>query len=426
MVIMKKLQSIAPRSTRALRTPMNGLRVALFGTFYPETTMAGNSSTGFATALVESEALASVIIFAQLGASLPEGEGWSKARLIPCWNHNDPISLIRAIPILVAESRNVDGFLFNTYVTGFGRTAPANVVGLLIPPLLALLTRKPVTVYMHNFLETQDAVQLGYRPSLAQRLGVRLLEKLMLYLTQVVVPLESQAATISRIFHIVPKRIFIPFSEPFGLVASTEPSHIKKRGFSNAPAKILLLGNWGPQKDLTGVLKALLTAREQGGSFTVSLTGIINPHFPHYQNEMETLLSTLDVNLFHFLGTVPENEMINVLNCHDLVILPYNATGGYSGAMSLSAYCGIGIISYDLPQLRETAKELGVEPVFVPKGDTDALAKEILTFCSKVNTFRKNRISLPNPEYDAKVREGVNRLVETLTSSSSTVITRRV
>lgn len=420
MVMMTTTQPVIPRGARSYRRPMEGLRVALFGTFYPETTMAGNSSTGFATALVMSKGLASVIIFAQFGASLPEGEMWSKARLIPCWNHNDPISLIRALRILLTESPNVDGFLFNTYVTGFGRAATANVVGLLIPPLLRLLTHKPVTVYMHNFLETQDAVHLGYRPSFVQRCGVRLLERLMLHSTQVVVPLESQAATISRLFHIVPKRIFIPFNEPFGLIASRGEPQIRPLSVSHAPTKILLLGNWGPQKDLTGALQALLAARERGGSFAVSLTGIVNPHFPRYQSELETLSRTLGSDLFHFLGKVPENEMISLVNEHDLLILPYNATGGYSGAMSLGAYCGIGIISYDLPQLRETAKELGVEPVFLPKGDIDALAKAILSFCSGVQTFRKWRDSFPKPEYDAQVREGVIQLVETLCSSRDT------
>ena len=405
-----------PSNVDARKVPGTKFRLGLFGTFFPASEMVGTFTTGLAVALSESEQLGSVVVFCQFGARLPTTGRWSRVRLEPCWAHDDPISLLRALFTLRRGSDSVDGFLFNTYVTAFGRSAAANVMGLLIPTSLALMTRKPVVTYMHNLLETQDAVQLGYRPSFWQRWGVRLLETLLLRTTVVVVLLESQQATVSRIFGVLPRKILIPFTMPFGLIASMQGPPADSSILLDSPARILLLGNWGPQKDLPGVLRALMVARGQGGRFTVSITGAINAHFPEYRTVIERIKSTMDPTWFHFLGGVPESELLNVVLNHDLVILPYNATGGYSGAMSVSAYCEVGIIAYDLPQLRESARELGIDPVFVAKDDTAALTEEILLFCSDVRARRERRRSVPLPEYDARVREGASKLIETLAS----------
>ena len=376
--------------------------------------MAGNSSTGLAAALAESEAVSSLTIFSQAGSKLPDGARWSNVQLIPCWKHDDPVSLILALKTLLVHSSRLDVFLFNTYLTAFGRRAVTNVTGLLVPPILALLTRKQVLVYMHNFLETQDIAQLGYRPSRLSRWGVQLLERFLLRTTRVVVPLKSQKDTISRVLHIVPYWVPIPFAEPVGMLAAQGNPPTKSSVPLDAPTKILLLGSWGPQKDLAGALEAIIAARALGGQFTLSITGLINTHFPEYQAEVDRVAASMGTDLFQFLGSVPESELLQVILDHDLVILPYNATGGYSGAMSLTAYCGLGVIAYDLPQMRETASLLGVSPTFIAKGDTSSLAREIVAFCSNIRAFRKTRRDIPQPEYDLRFGRQISQLVEAM------------
>lgn len=410
-------QSGARIPTHAIGASRPGGSIGVFGTFYPESGMAGTFATGLVLALAESGLLTSVVAFCQSGAVIPAGERWSNVQLRPCWKHDDPVSLLKAMLVLKSHSKALNGYLFNTYVTAFGRTSAANVVGLLMPPLLALLTGKPVVVYMHNFLETQDAVQLGYQPSRLQRWGVHLLEQILLRATRVVVPLESQRNSVSKAFRLTPRWILVPFTEPFGLIASMAGPPVQRPIPPDTPARILLLGKWGPQKDLTGVLRTLRSVRDRGGQFTLSITGAINTRFPESQNEVNRVVATMDSRWFRFLGNVPENDLLNVVQNSDLVILPYNATGGYSGAMSVSAYCGLGIIAYDLPQLRETARGLGVEPVFVTKGDEGALAEEVLLFCAGVRAFRRERRSIPRSDCDARVRDGARRLLELLLSS---------
>ena len=372
------------------------------------------SSTGLAAGLAESEALSSLTIFSQIGSKLPDGTGWSSVQLIPCWKHDDPISLILALKTLLVQSRHINVFLFNIHLTAFGRRAVTNVTGLLIPPILAILTRKQVLVYMHNFLETQDTTQLGYRLSRLSRWGVQLLERVLLRTTRVVVPLKSQKDTISRVLHIVPYWVPIPFAEPVGMLAAQGNPPTKSSVPLDAPTKILLLGSWGPQKDLAGALEAIIAARALGGQFTLSITGLINAHFPEYQAEVDRAAASIGTEWAQFLGSVPESELLRVILNHDLVILPYNATGGYSGAMSLTAYCGLGVIAYDLPQMRETASLLGVSPTFIAKGDTPSLAREIVAFCSNIRAFRRARRDVPQPEYDLRFGRQISQLVEAM------------
>jgi hypothetical protein len=136
----------------------------------------GPTTTALTATLTQGCQFGSLIVFAQLGSKLPTNRSWPMVRLVPCWKREDPISLIRALRIMASHSREVDGFLFNTYLTMFGRSRMANAIGNLVPPTLALVSRKPVVVYMHNFLETQDVTELGYQPSSLQRFVVRLIE----------------------------------------------------------------------------------------------------------------------------------------------------------------------------------------------------------------------------------------------------------
>ncbi|HKN06162.1 MAG TPA: hypothetical protein VJ021_00965 [Thermoplasmata archaeon] len=376
----------------------------------------GTASTGIIRALILNGKVESLVMFSQVGSYLPRALDSPKVQLRSCWVRDRPLSLLLTLRIMLKRSRGLDGFLFNVYLTAFGRTSLANGVGLLMPPLLALLTRKPVIVYMHNLLETQDVAQLGYQPTFLQRLGARFLERLLLRWTTVVVPLKSQREKVVEAFGIVVQRAPLPFIEPFGLLAALGKAPKNDAISSDEPTRILLLGNWGPQKDLMGVLHALRVAHERGGRFTVSITGAVNPQFPQYQREVGRAVDSMDPKWFRFLGYVPEAELLDVVLSHDLLILPYNATGGYSGAMSVGTYCGAGVIAYDLPQLRETAVELGVRPSFVMKNDVDAIVNEILYFSGNVRHFREFRAHVPRPEYDSRACESTNRLLEFMSS----------
>lgn len=385
----------------------SGRGVAVFGTFFPDGGRAGNSTTGIVAALSDGGQGPPIIVFAQSGSGPPNNTLGPNVQVVPTWRANDVISILRSFLIMRARSPRVSTFVFNTYVTAYGKSLVANAAGLLLGPLISITTRKPVIVYMHNFAETQDVVGLGYQPSWFSRVGVHLLELAILRLTTTVVPLESQATTIKQLFGIEPKCIPLPYAEPFGL-SRINPSTIpltSKR--FDGPARILLLGAWGPQKDLSGALVAIRAARLGGASLALSISGQVNPNFPEFISQLESVGTHSSDNWITPLGVIAESNLLTVVNEHDLVILPYRASGGYSGAMSIAAYCGLEIISYDLPQLRETANLLKVPVWFVKAGDADALTGKVLTFCQNVDSYRRARIAHTSSDCDERFRQSV-------------------
>lgn len=386
--------------------------VGFFGTIFPDSGYIGTASTGLLRALSLDPHVGSIIVFSQKGASLPEGINPSKITLIPCWAHDSPWSLFGALICMLRHATKLTFFLFNLNVTAFGRSAVSNGIGLLMPTLIRLLSRKPVVTYMHNMLETQEIELLGYHPTNIQRHCALALEHLLLRYTKVVVPLGSQQRAVFKTHGIQPSLLMIPFAEAFGLVGSQVREVVSSVGEQGKTTRVLLLGSWGPQKDLSGALDALSAARTRGADLTVSITGAINPHFPDYQHILDAALATADRRWVRFLGHVPECQVLELTLSHDLVILPYRTSGGYSGAMSLSVYCGAEVIAYDLPQLRETAVELGAQTRFVPKVDVDALANEVVSVCSNVEHLRENRRPVPRLDFDSQVMASMGRLIE--------------
>ena len=202
---------------------------------------------------------------------------------------------------------SVDGYLFNIYVTAFGRTRLANALGLMLPSIIRVITGRPAVVYMHNFLETQDVRSLGYRPTRMERLGVRLLEKLLTRTTTVLVPLPSQQRILLDVLGARTSVAPIPFVEVAPWLEGNE------RSGRNGPPdpdraglRVLLIGSWGPQKDLEGILGLLRGEVERGRRISAVIAGEPNIHFPEYGRRMADLLRSTVPQTFRILGRVSD------------------------------------------------------------------------------------------------------------------------
>jgi glycosyltransferase involved in cell wall biosynthesis len=342
-----------------------GLRIGLFGTFHPEYNFAGNTTTPIALALARTQVVDRVTVFCQEGGKFPRSYSHDKVELVPCWRHNDPLSLISAIRRVLQLANRLDTVIFNTYVTAYGKSRAANTLGLLLPTALAGLFHEPTVVYMHNFVETQDVERLGYSPSLITELGVSLLERMMLRASHVVVPLVGQAEIVESRLGRRPVPFFFPFLESY-LLATSQPT-----GLNTAPPslphkiQILLMGVWGPQKDLPGALSALSQLSHEGFDIEVTVTGVANPHFPDFLSSFDYKAYPALSGHLRLTGSLSEEELFQIVQRHDLLVLPYKATGGYSGAMNFAAVTGIPIVAYDHPQLREQAALIDADVTFV-------------------------------------------------------------
>ncbi|MCI4351258.1 MAG: hypothetical protein L3K15_07080 [Thermoplasmata archaeon] len=399
----------------AASTPASGRRVVFFGTFYPTPHRAGNSSTGIVTVLSRSSKIGSVTVFAPRGSRLPPAANAARVDLRATWAHDDLGSLVTTLVRMLRRRDDCDLYLFNIYVTSFGRRPLANAFGLMMPVVLARVTRRPVRVYMHNFLETQDVEQLGYTPGRLVRRLVRALESRLVRAASVVVPLASQRAIVEKEVGGRLESFLLPYIEAvpsvYARIDSGAPVAPPEQP-STAPVRVLLFGVWGPQKDLAGAVRLLEAVAGAGLSIKVTVAGGANPSFPEYAHELERLEKALPPERFRFVDWVPEDDVLQLTLEHDLLFLPYRATGGYSGAMSCGALTDLPVASYDLPQIREFAEEIGVRPALIDPKRADQLAAAV----QEAGRVRADRRRLDRATVESRLAvtgERVDRLVGT-------------
>lgn len=354
--------------------------IGLFGCFYPEFQKAGNSTTGFARIWASDATGDRVIVIAPQGSLPPPGARSARLEVLCWWRLDGAWSLLRTLARLVRRHEEFDLLVFNIHLTSFGTRPVVNAIGLSLPRWWALLTRRRPVVFLHHLLESQDVAALGYKPSGVTRRIVHRLERGLLESSDVVVPLDSQRKAALGAFGREVRVVFPSFIEAAGsgIVSPTSrPTVTATR--AEGPLRLLLFGYWGPQKELEGALTDLAEVRLEGRELRVSVAGEVNRNFPEFAARIRASAERVGGERFRFLGPIPETEVERLLEEHDVLLLPYRATGGYSGALNLAAATGIGLVAYDLPQLRETAAALGVEVEFVPPRDVPALGKAIAT-----------------------------------------------
>jgi len=363
---------------------------AVFGTFYPNFQFGGNFTTGLVKVLSDLPQVRKVVVYCPYDSALPEAFDPQKVELRRVWDHDNPLSLVRALGEMVRSAPSFDVTIFNTYVTAFGRGRISNALGLLLPTVLSKLTGRPIVTYLHNLVETQDVEGLGYSPSWFTRRVARLLEAALLRATQVVVPLESQRAVIREGFGREVSNLYVPYLEVV-LSLTSMTSHLSslRTPPPNGGARLLLLGSWGPQKDLSGISTVVRDLVEEGIVGPRVLAGPVNPQFPSAQQAIDETVSRLTGPGFCRIPLVSEEEILPLLMAHDVLVLPYRASGGYSGALNCAALTDISVVASDLPQLREQAELLDYPVRFIPPGNGLTLSDTIRSACTTAVAARR-------------------------------------
>ena len=98
------------------------------------------------------------------------------------------------------RKKKYDLVFFNLILTSFGKRNLSNGIGLLIPPVYSILTRKRPVVYIHNLVETQSLEKLGYGNAYLSKQFAKMLEKIIFDTADIFLPLESQRKTVERIY----------------------------------------------------------------------------------------------------------------------------------------------------------------------------------------------------------------------------------
>jgi glycosyltransferase involved in cell wall biosynthesis len=351
----------------------------------------------------------SITVFAQEGARLPATVTGRRITVDPCWGPDHTASLIGAFFHILKRRTAFSALLFNIFPSAFGRSRWANAVGLLLPTALAVTLRRPTVVYMHNLLETQDIEALGYQPTRLQKRAAHILESLLLRWATVIVPLPSQEQCVTRHFSRSPKCVFVPV-EPMGLLASGSSPREQPRIELDGDARVLMLGMWGPQKDLNCALEGLRLAQSNGLRFSTTITGMVNSSFPEFRQLLNQSVWNAKLEGLRMLGEVPDSSLLQLLYDHDVLVLPYRATGGYSGALTLGAFAGMEIFASDLPQLKETADAIGADVAYFRTGNSVDFAAQLKAVLSRARIDRARRLEATRSRIEFLVKAGVDEI----------------
>ena len=353
------------------------MKVGVFGNFFPLSFRAGSATTGMVTLLARTPRISQITVFAPGGSTLPPSLSPAMVRVLNAWSPDRPFSLALCLLTMLRARRDLDLFLFSIYPTAFGRSPGANAAGLFLPSFLAKVSRVPVVVFMHNFLETQEVGKLGYRPGVFSRWVVRTLERWIVGSTTTIVPLRSMKETVEREVGSGVVVLPIPYVESIYSATISPPSNDVPGGPTGDAIQVLLFGTWGPQKNLKGAVETLISLISDGLPLQITIAGEVNPNFPAYQLWYNELLASLPPDRFRLLHQIPEGAVYPLVASADALLLPYRTTGGYSGVMNCAGLAGTPVIAYELPQLREFAEVLGLSAQFVTPGDASGVERSL-------------------------------------------------
>ncbi len=337
------------------------MKIGAFGTLPPLTERLSSASSGMLILMSKSPSIEKINFYGQTGCQIPVGVEPGKVQIKDVWRIGSPVSLVRAM-VHMLRDREPDAYFFNASLTMFGAGKLSNAVGLLVPSILAKLTRKRVVVYMHDFIETEEPAKLGYRVGIISRVAASFLEKLLIDSASIIVPRPSQKAVLERKYRRPITTTVIPYLEGLsGLACVPEGiSHLR----DGKRVEILLFGKWGPQKDLRGALNLLSDIIRVDGNVHVTIAGGINPNFPEYRETMLETLEQFSSDNVEYVDEVPDDDVPELFRGSDILFLPYVASGGYSGVMNLGALYNLKVIAYDVKQLRESDSLIRANTLF--------------------------------------------------------------
>ena len=122
-----------------------------------------------------------------------------------------------------------------------------------------------------------------------------------------------------------------------------------------------------------------------GVKFRLVISGGVNHHFPEYERSFQELLRSYSDIIDEYLGFVTEKEIMKIFLNANLLILPYNTSGGHSGVLEQAIFFEVPTIAMDFPEYREQAME--IESVVLIS--SNALNSELIIKYLQTNSVRE-------------------------------------
>ncbi|MEM3828939.1 MAG: hypothetical protein QXP36_06980, partial [Conexivisphaerales archaeon] len=284
-----------------------------------------------------------------------------KVNIIPIIDSNRPPSYVELHRRIV--NGIYDRVVVNSMPTSQGNKNIANLLFLFMPIIWARIYKINVSVLYHNSPYLNDIRKLGYSNAVdAFRSSfIKIVERRMFSSLHVFFLLRQYAERIKKKM----PNAKVGWLRPGGITGFTTlylnnalNSEILVRKTNREIPVVLIYGSWGPQKDIATALEAVKMTK---GVFRYRLVvaGDVNLHFPTYTKKFESDLDNYKEFIDERVGYVDESELYSIFINTDIIILPYNSPGGFSGVMSISMLFGLYIVVPEFDEYKEQASGYG-------------------------------------------------------------------
>ncbi len=300
-------------------------------------------------------------------------------RIEEIYNEKRPTSSFKYF--LALHKSDSDFYLFNLMPTAYGNNNLSNLIGLLLPVYTSKILKARTAILYHNSTFTNDVKKLGYSGlfNLIRFKILRLIETLIFsnvntfFLTKTYADLVQREIPKAKVHN-----INLSFFGIGTLILNNlnEKENIVLR--SGDKARILMFGSWGPQKNPTQALLALRQLRSQNIAFELTVAGGINEHFVDQKKYYDDLFLQFSDIVDHRINYVEEGNLLTLFSNSDLVVIPYNTPGGFSGVLSMAMFFKKYIIISDFPEYKEQASDY--KDIFFYGNNTDDLYEKIKIF----------------------------------------------
>jgi glycosyltransferase involved in cell wall biosynthesis len=354
------------------------MKIALVSTYPPGKGSLNEYAYHFITHLRRKPEVDAIYVLAD---ELPDGQAYpvenpqpgdAPLTIIPCWRFG---SWTNALNIVNAVRRiKPDMVLFNMQFATFADSRVPAALGLLTPWLVKA-AGFPVTVLLHNIMETVDLQKAGFGSNPLLQKVTRTFGAIF---TRMLLQSDMIAVTIPKYVEILTDKYGADnvVLAPHGAFEQTPPPRLEP---SDGPMQIMTFGKFGTYKKVDILIEAFnLLQQEQPNQLTLVIAGTDSPNTHGYLAEMQQKYAA--VPNVHYTGYVAEEDVPRIFSAASVVVFPYNSTTGSSGVLHQAGSYGRAVVLPRLGDFAELITEEGYVGEFFAPDDARSLADAIARY----------------------------------------------
>lgn len=337
-----------------------GLKIAVVGNILGHGNTYSEWTTSFIIAMSKVKNIEMIVVYCPVPNKEEEIILPKKCSIVPIIDYKKPLTLF-SLPQYI-KKENFDQVIFIYGPTAFGSSTLSNFLGMIIPLIVQKDRKKKVKIINQGSALTHNSKSLGYN-SILDRIRVYILtfiEKYVYKRVKTYFQLKYYCDQIAQKYgkKLVGGMLMSDFLDPLTTLYlnNADDKEYLTRSKNTNQLRLLLHGFWGPQKDPETALISVKNLKKKIPNLQLTISGGINNHFPNYQKYFKELLTKYQDVIDNNFEYIKEKDLMELFINNDIVLMPYNASGGQSGVLEMGSFFENVVVCSDFPEFREEKK----------------------------------------------------------------------